>query len=96
MEHKNLNFFELINDISVYIITFHFLLFTDFVSDMETQYLIGFSCITFVVLNILFNMSLVIRNIANSIRLCLTLVLRIAKAKFSKHYKVFKLKQAAK
>ena len=41
-------------------------------------------------------MSLVIRNIANSIRLCLTLVLRIAKAKFSKHYKVFKLKQAAK
>jgi len=58
-----MNSFEFFNDICVFLITQHFLLFTDIVPDSETQFLIGFSCIGLTALCILVNMALVMRNL---------------------------------
>ena len=61
----------LFNDLTVYIVTLHFLLFTDFVPEYETQYVIGFSCIGFTCLCIFLNMFEILLKILNVIKLYL-------------------------
>jgi hypothetical protein len=63
MISRSRNRFEFFNDICVYLVTCHFLFFSDFVDNQELQYLIGFSCIGFIALNIMINMSVVVSNV---------------------------------
>jgi len=61
MVSRELNIIELLNDLFVYIVTLHFLLFMDFVPEQETKYQIGYSCIFFVSLSIIYNLWKVFR-----------------------------------
>jgi hypothetical protein len=52
---------EVINEIFITVDTFHFMLFTDFVGQPDTQYLIGWSLIVHITLHILFNLAIVLQ-----------------------------------
>ena len=51
---------EVVNEVFITLDTFHFMLFTDFTRDVETQYLVGWSLVGFIVLHIFFNLSIVL------------------------------------
>ena len=63
------NKFEIFNDTIVYIVTFHFMFFTDIVPEPDTQFNIGYSCIFFVSLGLVANMSIIIGNAIRFIKL---------------------------
>ena len=72
MHTQSMNRFELFNDICVFIVTQHFLLFTDIVPDSETQFLIGYSCVGVTALCVAVNMYKVLGNIVRFCRLLMT------------------------
>ena len=45
------------NEIKLIVITYHMMLFTDFVGDVDTEYKIGYSCIVFLFFGTAINMS---------------------------------------
>ena len=65
------NRFEFFNDISVYLVTYHFMFFSDFIPEQETQFQIGWSCIIFTLLCIAINMVPIIKELINTIVLFL-------------------------
>ena len=57
---RSRNWIETINEVFISIDTYHFMLFSDMVGDIETQVQIGWSLCGFIMLHILFNLSLVL------------------------------------
>lgn len=53
---KLLNCLELINEVSILIVVYHLIAFTDYVGSRETQYKVGWSLCAFTALNILTNL----------------------------------------
>ena len=51
---------EIVNELFITMDTFHFMLFTDFTMDVETQYQIGWSLVCHIVVHIFFNLSIVL------------------------------------
>ena len=48
---------ETFNEIKLIVITYHMMLFTDFVGDADTEYKIGYSCMAFLLVGTAINMS---------------------------------------
>lgn len=81
-EMRLLNYMEIFNEFCLLDISYHLLLFTDFISSSDEQYTIGFSIIGIALLNILVNMivmtiltficlKVVIKNLINKIKIYL-------------------------
>ena len=51
---------EITNEVFITMDTFHFMLFTDFTRDVDTQFMIGWSLVAHIVAHIFFNLSIVI------------------------------------
>ena len=68
IENNNI---EIINEVLVLIATDHLMLFTDFVPDVSDQYTIGWSLIAVIVIQIFFNLSLLVRSLFRTLRLML-------------------------
>lgn len=47
---------DFFNEIKLMLIMYHLILFTDFISDVDTKFYIGYSCASFLVLSLLSNM----------------------------------------
>jgi hypothetical protein len=59
-----LNFLELINEVSILVVVYHLIPFSDFVRDRETQYNIGYSVCAFTALNIVINLAFLVSNMS--------------------------------
>ena len=55
-----LNFIDIFNELSLLCLSYHLLLYTDYLSDLQSQYSIGFSMIGLCLMNFLINISLMI------------------------------------
>jgi len=59
LETKKLNRIEMFNEAFVMFAIYHLVIFTDFVPDIETKYLMGWSCIAVTSFNMLVNLTIV-------------------------------------
>lgn len=71
---------DIFNDTIVQIVTVHMLCFTNFVSDPEVQYGIGFSMIFFISIIVLVNLGIIFSMIGSAIMLI-----------FTRHKRIFKV-----
>ena len=78
------NRFELFNDLSVYAISLHFYLFSDFVAEESTKSDIGWSAILFIGLNVAVNMVPVLFGIFKQVKMVIVKYWRLLKAKWKK------------
>ena len=81
LDTRRANNFELFNDMCVYIITVHFYMFSDYISEESTKYNLGWSCIGWVGFNIVINMTPILFNILKMIKLVVTKNFRLLKRK---------------
>jgi len=84
MNTKKKNLIDWINDNLVDLLTIHMFCFSDWVPDMEAQYMVGFSMITIIAFMILFNMSFVFIEFFRVIKLVSKKNINRIKAKFPK------------
>ena len=63
------NHIEFSNEVFVQFATFHFVCFTDFVGEAQTQYYIGFSLILLIALNVIINFGFMLIQVINDVRL---------------------------
>ena len=63
------NSFELYNDLSVYVVTIHFYLFSDFIPQEKMKSDIGWSCIFFIAINLIVNMTPILIAILKMVKL---------------------------
>jgi len=82
MKTRKKNRIEWINDNLVDLLTLHMFCFSDWVPDMETQYMVGFSMIAIIALMILINMGLVFGEFLRVVRLVFMKYMNRFKAKF--------------
>ena len=85
-----LNRYEFFNDICVFLVTQHFLLFTDIIPEYEDQYRIGWSCVGITALCITINMSKVLYNILHFIYLVIKKFCKRAEKKLEPHVEKYK------
>jgi uracil DNA glycosylase len=72
------NYIEIFNEINIMVAALHLFLFTDFVDSPETQYLIGWSLIAVMLLNILVNVFIMVAETLKDLRKrMIKLVLRL-------------------
>ena len=57
---KGQNLMETINEVVAMLIMYHMFMFTDFVPDPTTRFQLGFSCIVFIAVHLLMNLSVII------------------------------------
>jgi len=90
MKSPLLNNLEIYNDILVFYVTLHFFLFTDFVPEAETQYIIGYSCIGMIGLGMFVDIFFIFWQNILVLRLIIikywNLFLWILKKKFNRFY----------
>ena len=63
------NTYELVNEVNLYFVMYTFLVFSDFVSDLGAKLAIGYVSIAFVVFNLVFNFSLMLKESIWKLRL---------------------------
>jgi hypothetical protein len=66
--NRILNFLEYLNEITILILTYHLIVFTDFVDDPNLRYSIGWSALILTAINILTNMLVMITYSAISVK----------------------------
>lgn len=60
---------EVTNEVFITLATFHFMLFTDFTRDVETQFKIGWGLSALIILHIVFNLAIVMGQMLNNMKL---------------------------
>ena len=64
--NKILNYLEIMNEVTILILIYHMIVFTDFVESRSVQYQLGYSVCIFTVLNICINVIFLITNLATT------------------------------
>ena len=64
--NKVLNYLEVMNEVSILIIIYHMIVFTDYVDSRSTQYVVGYSVCIFTGLNICINVIFLFTNLATT------------------------------
>jgi hypothetical protein len=64
--NKVLNYLEIMNEVTILILIYHMILFTDFVDSRSVQYQFGYSVCIFTVLNICINIIFLFSNLATT------------------------------
>lgn len=82
---RSRNRLELTNEMFNSLATVHFCCFTDFVEDISTQFKIGWSLCLLIVLNIVFNLSLVFIGQLHSSKLIIIKYYRILKRNYKRY-----------
>jgi hypothetical protein len=64
--NKVLNYLEVMNEVTILIIIYHMIVFTEFVDSRSTQYKVGYSVCIFTGLNICINVIFLFSNLATT------------------------------
>ena len=57
---RSRNYIEMANEVFIFLIMYHFAIFSDFVPEADTRYTMGYSCFVIIGLKISFNLSLLL------------------------------------